>query len=356
MNNLLQTYTLLAAGLRADTQFCLASAVVWLDPMWQDADEDWDVPHDEDGTIGVALTVTRKAFPDIYSQAVEAIRQGASYTDIDRLICDGITERGIPLDNLEWIGFGVPMPAYGVELNDSDFYTTHSEVIPILACFGISPEPNPYHMTIPDCVYTAGRTIAADLEKHPDEHYRQISWLMQWLWSSSGNSSILCGIETEMSSNQSFITDSGTQLEKIYTIGGIIAESLEQQEAEQYQQLSWTIKWMFSCSNNSCVDWDEETMYSVEPLAWTPEDVAFAIEIIAEAQTIMADAEAGLAWVKDEAGVLLALWYNTQQIDQMLVNNPERPVEVCLTWPDLSQDPAQQVKILLDEWGYPAGQ
>lgn len=32
MNNLLQTYTLLAAGLRADPQFCLASAVVWLDP------------------------------------------------------------------------------------------------------------------------------------------------------------------------------------------------------------------------------------------------------------------------------------------------------------------------------------
>lgn len=188
MNNLLPSYTLLAAGLRADPQFCLASAVVWLDPMWQDADEDWDVPHDEDGTIGIALTVTRKAFPDIYSQAVEAIRQGASYTDIDRLICDGITERGIPLENLEWIGFGVPMPAYGVELNDSDFYTTHPEVIPILACFGISPEPNPYHMTIPDSVYTAGRYIATDLENHPDERYRQISWLMQWLWSSSGNS------------------------------------------------------------------------------------------------------------------------------------------------------------------------
>jgi hypothetical protein len=178
MNELLQSYTLLATGLRADPQFCLASAVVWLDPMWQDADEDWDVPHDEDGTIGIALTVTRKAFPDIYSQAVEAIRQGASYTDIDRLICYGITERGIPLDNLEWIGFGVPMPAYGVELNDADFYTTHPEVIPILACFGISPEPNPYHMTIPDCVYTAGRYIAANLEKHPDElcEFQPLSW------------------------------------------------------------------------------------------------------------------------------------------------------------------------------------
>ncbi len=77
MNAFLQSYTLLAAGLRADPQFCLASAVVWLDPMWQDADEDWDVPHDEDGTLAIALRVTRMAFPDIYVQAVEAIRQGA---------------------------------------------------------------------------------------------------------------------------------------------------------------------------------------------------------------------------------------------------------------------------------------
>ena len=30
MNNLLQTYTLLAASLRADPQLCLASAVTWL--------------------------------------------------------------------------------------------------------------------------------------------------------------------------------------------------------------------------------------------------------------------------------------------------------------------------------------
>ncbi|QPC81691.1 hypothetical protein G4Y79_18650 [Phototrophicus methaneseepsis] len=275
MNSLIKTYTLLAAGLRADPQFCLASAVVWLDPMWQDADEDWDVPHDEDGTIGIALTVTRKAFPDIYSQAVEAIRQGASYTDIDRLICDGITERGIPLENLEWIGFGVPMPAYGVELNDPDFYTTHPEVIPILACFGISPEPNPYHMTIPDSVYTAGRTIVADLEKHPDERYRQISWLMQWLWSSSGNSSI---------------------------------------------------------------DLSYDEICEFQPLSWEKDEFEFAVAIIEEANGIMSDVLEGLEFLSNNPDLLTSLQRNIQRIYKALEKQGDgEKLKIRLKWPAIPQ-------------------
>lgn len=327
MNDLLQTYTLLATGLRADPQFCLASAVTWLDPMWQDDDEDWDVPQDEDGTLVIALRVTRMAFPDIYIQAVEAIRQGASYTELDRLICNAITEWGIPLENLECIGFGVPMTAYGVELNDSDFYTTHPDGIPILACFGISPEPNPYHLTIPDCVYTAGRYIASDLEKHPDERYRQISWLMQWLWSSSGNSSILCGIKNTKSS-ETFALD------EAYTIGRLIADDLENHSYKCYQQVSWLLKWLFSSTNNSCVDWDEDTMYSAEPLSWEPQDVAFAVEIIAEAETIMADAMSGLQWLIQTPQILLALWQNVAQVQHALAKQPKKAPNLELTWPD----------------------
>ena len=293
----------------------------------------------------------RLARPDVYLQAVQAIRNGASYDQLDHLICDEISARGIPLDHLQWIGYGVPMPAYGVELEDADFYTDHPDTVPILACFGVSPEPDNYRIHIPECVYQAGHYIAADLRHHLDERYRQISWLTQWLFGFSGNSCVLCGIKTYMSRSKPPITENRLQSGNIYTIGGIIADSLEQQDAEQYQHLSWAVKWLFSCSNNSCVDWDAETMYSMEPLAWTPEDVAFAVEIIAEAKTIMADTEAGLAWAKGEMGVLLALWYNARQIDQMLANNAESPVEVSLTWPDLSQDPLTQVKTLLDEWG-----
>lgn len=275
MNDLLQTYTLLATGLRADPQFCLASAVVWLDPMWQDADEDWDVPHDEDGTLAIALRVTRMAFPDVYVQAVEAIRQGASYAELDRLICNAVTERGIPLENLECVGFGVPMPAYGVELNDSDFYTTHPEVIPILACFGISVEPNPYHMTIPDCAYIAGCYIASDLEHHADKRYQQLSWLMQWLWSSSGNSS---------------------------------------------------------------VDFSLDEIYEFQPLSWEADELAFAKAIIGEAEHIMSDVLAGMALLTHHPEILTALQHNIQRTYKSIEKQKgkQHELSIRLAWPCLT--------------------
>jgi hypothetical protein len=350
MNDLLQTYSYLNEAMQSDSLLCLANAVAWLDPVWFE-DGDPDDLDDEHDIIGTALRVMRRAFPDIYIDAVERIRAEATYNEIDNLICGAVSAKGIPLDNLEFISYGIPMDAFGVELESAEFYTEHPDLVPVLALFGVHPDPDCYNVDVPEAAYRVGRAIALSLDEHPDERYRQISWLMQWLWSASGNSSILCGIETEKSRSKPPTTETMLQSGKIYTIGGIIADSLEQQEAEAYQQLSWTVKWLFSCSNNSCVDWDAETMYSVEPLAWTPEDVAFAVELIAEAETIMADAEAGLSWAKGEAGVLLALCYNARQIDQILANNAESSVDVSLSWPDLSQDPMTQIKTLLEEWG-----
>jgi len=253
MNELLQTYTLLAASLRADPQLCLASAVTWLDPLWQDDEDDWDVPQDEDGTLAIALRVMRKAFPDVYVRAVEAVRRGASYAELDHLICGAITERGIPLDNLEWIGFGIPMPAYGAVLEDPDFYTTHPDVLPVLACFGVSPEPNPYNILIPDVTYKVADIIADDLLKQPENHWRQVAWLIRWVTSST---------------------------------------------------------------NNSCVEWDEEMMSSVQPLSWDADDIAFAREIVEEADGIMADVHAGLTWISQNPTSLEVLSRNVQKIYQ----------------------------------------
>lgn len=275
MNELLQTYALLANGLRADFQLCLASAVVWLDPMWQDAEDDTHIPHNEDGVLGIALSIIRSAFPDIYVQVVEAIRRGASYADLDHLICCSITEQGIPLDHLEWIGYGVPMPAYGVDFHDADFYMTHPEVIPILACFGISPEPNPYNMTIPDCAYTAGRYIASDLEHHTDKRYQQLSWLMQWLWSASGNSS---------------------------------------------------------------VDFSLDEIYEFQPLSWEADELAFAKAIIEEAEQIMSDVLAGMALLTHHPEILTALQHNIQHIYKALEKQKgkQHELSIRLAWPCLT--------------------
>lgn len=274
MNELLQTHTLIAGGLRDDPLLCLASAVVWLDPMWQEADEDWDMLQDEDGTLRFALTVTRKILPDVYIQAVEAIREGASYADLDRLICTAITKHGIPIDNLELLGFGIPMPAYGAVLDDPEFYTAHPDTKPVLECFGISPEPNPYHIDVPECAYTAGRFIAADLQSHDDERFRQIGWLMHWLFSSSGNSS---------------------------------------------------------------VDYDYETMGEFQPLSWEADDLAFAIEIVEEADGIMADVLAGLAFLTNQTELIKALQDNIRRIYKAMGRQKGKQDEpkVKLIWPTI---------------------
>lgn len=162
------------------------------------------------------------------------------------------------------------MPAYGVEMNDSDFYTTHPEVIPILACFGISPEPNPYHMTIPDSVYTAGRYIATDLENHPDERYRQISWLMQWLWSSSENSSI---------------------------------------------------------------DLSYDEICEFQPLSWEKDEFEFAVAIIEEANGIMSDVLEGLEFLSNNPDLLTALQYNIQRIYKALEKQGDsEKLKIRLKW------------------------
>lgn len=251
-NQLLETYQLLAAGLHCDPLLCLANAVTWLDPFWQDdyADELDDEVND-DGALALAFRVIRSAFPDIYVQAVDAIRRGASYNELDTLICGAINERGILLDSLEWIGFGVPISGHGVSLEDPEFYQQHPDVMPVLACFGISPEPNPFNIDVPECAYTAGRLIAADLEQHEEERYRQVSWLLQWL---------------------------------------------------------------FSCSGNSSIDFDYETMSEMEPLSWEQDELAFAIDIIEEADGILNDALKGLAFVNAHPEVLQAIEWNVRQL------------------------------------------
>ncbi len=275
MNDLLQTHALLVAGLRADPLLALASVVCWLDPLWGDEEDEWDLPQDEDGTLAVALRVTRQAFPDVYAQAVEAVRRGASYAELDRLICGAITGRGIPLDDLEWIGFGIPMPAYGVVLDDPDFYAAHPDTIPVLQCFGITPEPNPYHVDVPDCAYTAGKLIAADLHKHADARWRQVAWLLGWL---------------------------------------------------------------FACTGNSSVDYSYEEHSEFQPLSWDADDLAFAVEIIQEAETILADALAGLASLSSRPDLLQVLQHNVQRIYKALEKMKGKPHEphIRLAWPHLA--------------------
>lgn len=155
MTHLLQMYDYLNQAMRGDSLLCLAQAVCWLDPLWQDDEYDVDEP------MNAALSVTRRSFPDLYVEAIETLRQGASDDAIEQIICKEISATGIPLDTIEHLAFGIPLPAYGAMLDDPEFHANQPDVLPVLACFGISPDPNPYQIDVPDCAYTAAEIIGS---------------------------------------------------------------------------------------------------------------------------------------------------------------------------------------------------
>lgn len=251
-NTLLDTYTLLAGTVREDPFLLLANAVAWLDPLWTLDADDMDI--EEDG-LGIALVVTRQAFPDIYAGAVERIRAHAPAAELDRFICGEITRRGIPIDNLESMSYGIPLDAVGALLEDPDFYTQHPDTLPILALFGIDPGREPYNVEVPDIAYTAGRAAADSLVKQEDAHWRQVGWALAWL---------------------------------------------------------------FSCSGNSVIDLDDESLMEIPPLSWEPNDVAFAVELIEEANGIMADVNAGLHWLQETPAAFGQLENNVRRIFRKL--------------------------------------
>lgn len=266
MNDLFVLQQALSHTINADPVLCLAHAAAWLDPLRGDVD-DIDMAESEDDTVYLALHILRRAFPDIYFDALQAIRRGASYQQLDHLICEAVQAQGIPLENLDWIGWGIPLPAYGAVLDDPEFYAAHPDVLPVLECFGISPEPNPYHIDVPEVTYKVADIIGVDLLQQDNDHWRQVGWLLKYLMSSTGNS--------------------------------------------------------------SC-DLDHETMSEIQPLSWDADDIAFASEIIEEADGIMSDVHAGLEWINQNLAVLEVLSRNIRKIYQM---KGKKNARYRLEWP-----------------------
>lgn len=225
MNPLIDMFQHIAVALTAEPQLLLASAVAAFDPFWGEFEGDIDYETDP---LHIALQVTRGAFPDIYASATERLRAGATYQQLDHLLCRAITEKGIPIDNLEMMSWGIPLIAAGVELEDPEFYAVHTSVLPALAPFGVeSSESETYSIDVPEGIYTVGRAIARDLHEHDDPALKQLSWLFAWLFAASGN---------------------------------------------------------------SLIDLTNEELYEIQPLSWSPDDIAFAVEMIEEADGILRDA------------------------------------------------------------------
>jgi len=240
----------LSVALTADPLLLLASAVAAFDPFWADFDEA-DIDYDTD-PLTIALQVTRGAFPDIYAEAVERLRADAPYAEMDRLLCKAISAKGIPLDDLDTIGWGVPMTAVGVDLEDPEFYAVHTDLLPVLALFGIDlPEGETYSVELPECLHKVGCAIATNLHEQTDLALRQVGWLFGWL---------------------------------------------------------------FSCTGNSLVDYSDEALAEIPPLSWSADDIAFAVELIEEADGIMRDVLMGLDFLKTTPNLMAVLERNVAHL------------------------------------------
>ena len=273
MNALLDTYALLANAMLDDPFLSLANAVAWLDPLWKMPD---DYEYEEGNEAEMALSITRSVFPDIYAGAIERVRVGTTYSQLDGYISAEINKLGIPLDNLEYMPYGIPLPAHGVELSEPELYRERPDLARILSLFGIEAEPDDWRVEVPDAAYTVGR---------------------------------------------------------------LVVKSLVNQGDERWEHIGYALAWLFSCTGNSLIDWDYETLAEVEPLSWDEEDVAFAIEMIKEADGMLKEVDAGLAVLKAYPDAFQILTENVNRVYQKLAKGKEqnREPNVRMEWPPLDR-------------------
>lgn len=269
MNAVVDLYSLLNEAVHTDPVLLLANAVTWLDPLWQDSLDE----AEGENVLHTALLITRAVFPKIYAGAIEQLRSGVTPAAVDHFICDAITEKGIPLDDLEYMSFGIPTPGMGVVLEDPDLYTQRPEVVPILKLFGIHPDLTPantYSLDVPNDAYKAAQLLVESLKGQADLHWKQ---------------------------------------------GG------------------YSLGWLFGCSGNSLVDYDDETISEFQPLSWETEDITFAVEMFEEARGMLQDADEGIAWLIAQPDMMAALGKNIQRVYKAMQKGKKHEPHVEFIWP-----------------------
>jgi hypothetical protein len=174
------------------------------------------------------------------------------------------------MDDLKVMSWGVPLNAIGVDLEDPEFYAVHGAALPALVPFGVDiPESKIYSVDVPNCVYAAGRTVAASLHEEDDPALKQVGWLYAWL---------------------------------------------------------------FGCSGNSLIDLTNEDLYEIQPLSWSADDIAFAVEMIEEADGIMSDAIAGLNFLTVSPDLLAVLERNIAHLYRVIKQKGKLDERIRLDW------------------------
>jgi hypothetical protein len=250
MSELLQAHLFLSQALTQDNLTALALLTVWLDPLWigvsdpNELDPAYQDYAEQDDPKLQALLIARHCLPQVYVEAISHLHDGCTASELEDVLLAGFRRAGIPLDEagLEMIWWGIPMPAYGRNLEEEEFFSDFPQTIPLLRLFGF---------TITDEAESA-------FDNPPD-------------------------------------------MEAACDIAIVLHESLEPYigQSECQRQVYHALGWLWSISGNSSIDMDYESMSEYEPLGWSKENIEFAHELIAEAESILTDAMAGLSYLEN---------------------------------------------------------
>lgn len=298
-----------------DPQTLLALTVAWLDPLaiLKDqeilADEDISDYYYSGDTMGEGLYVTRRCFPDIYARAISKLRIGIPFHKVLSFIDDEIERQTkIPTSQFEEghaYAFGIPLPWYGIEIEDPDFLNDYEDEWHLIQLFGISIDDNEsdHYLTTLDM----------------PENIWLVAYVLRWsLWA--------------------------------------------YRHSPLHETLMHAISYVFSCSGNSSVDYSYDMGIEFQPLQWIPDDVEFAQFICQEAEDIMLGAATGLANAYDPAiqGILLAKIALASQLVQKRLEkglkihddtfiNHETPNPFDIRWDDLRASPNDETESDLAE-------
>jgi hypothetical protein len=233
-----------------DPTALLALTVAWLDPLaiLEDLDDlaetDLGEFYDSGDEMGAAIRVARDCFPGIYAGSISKIRDGAGYQQAVEFIGTEITEQtGIPIDQYEEpiaYAFGIPLPFYGAAWEDPDFIEDHPELTDLALLLGATRE-----------------------ERYVGE-----------------------------------IIDLST---RTYQVAHILQSSLwADYDKDLHRSIMWAIGVCTAATGNSSCDLSYDFGIECQPLAWIPDEVAFASSIIREAEQIMTEAHQALERIQND--------------------------------------------------------
>lgn len=274
--------TFLLTALLADPALALAQVTGWLDPVHfypDDFIEDnyWGaLEEDPQGVLLYALTVSRDLFPAVYTRAVQRLRQGASFDELDTLICDTIGDQHphLHLTTLYDMRYGIPVEWYGLDLDSPEALELHPWAIDLLADFGVIPEE-------------AHGMFAFDYDD---------VW-MAW------------------------------------QIGQHVVRSLVLEDRQPCADLALLLLWLFSGTGNSLVDNSYEAWAEggFEPLEWDHRTLAAVSEAAEQAQVIVDGALRGLDLLLEDIACRAAFRHNVRTISEAIRKGRKN---VHLSWPE----------------------